>query len=76
MDIAPGIHAGDRPDDLLTVQEVAELLRVPAATLRYWRYCHTGPVGFKIGRYVRYERSEVQSWLHQQCAADPAGGAR
>ncbi|MFN2561853.1 MAG: helix-turn-helix domain-containing protein [Jatrophihabitans sp.] len=56
----------DDIDDLLTLHEVAELLRVPDATLRYWRHQHTGPDSYKIGRHVRYPRSEVQRWLRNQ----------
>ncbi len=56
----------DDIDDLLTLHEVAELLRVPEATLRYWRHQHTGPDSYKIGRHVRYPRCEVQRWLRSQ----------
>jgi excisionase family DNA binding protein len=58
-------------DELLTLGEVAELLRVPDATLRYWRHRGTGPESFKIGRHVRYRRSDVRAWLHHQ----QSGGA-
>ena len=56
----------DEIDDLLTLHEVAELLRVPEATLRYWRHQHTGPDSYKVGRHVRYPRGEVQRWLRSQ----------
>jgi excisionase family DNA binding protein len=52
--------------DLLTLHEVAELLRVPDATLRYWRHCKTGPNSYKIGRHVRYRRQDVHAWLRGQ----------
>jgi len=45
---------------------VATLVRVPEATLRYWRHLGTGPHSFRIGRGVRYWRSEVSAWLHGQ----------
>ena len=41
-------------DELLTMQEVAHVVRVPVATLRYWRHLGTGPRSFRIGRSVRY----------------------
>ena len=44
-------HAGD---ELLTIAEVADVVRVPVATLRYWRHLGTGPHSFRIGRTVRY----------------------
>jgi DNA-binding transcriptional MerR regulator len=56
-------HAGD---ELMTLTEVAELVRVPEATLRYWRHLGTGPHGFRIGRSVRYWRNEVVHWLDEQ----------
>ena len=59
-------HAGD---ELLTLQEVADVVRVPVATLRYWRHLGTGPRRFRIGRSVRYWRTEVFLWLDSQSAA-------
>lgn len=58
--------AADEPDELLTLAEVAAILRIPIATLRYWRHLHIGPPSFRIGRGVRYWRSEVMRWLHEQ----------
>jgi DNA-binding transcriptional MerR regulator len=57
-------------DELMTLVEVAEVLRVPQATLRYWRYLGTGPGSFKIGRHVRYRRVDVVTWLRDQRLAD------
>jgi predicted DNA-binding transcriptional regulator AlpA len=57
-------------DELLTLQEVAVLVRVPVATLRYWRHLGTGPHSFRIGRGIRYWRTEVFAWLHDQANAD------
>ncbi len=53
-------------DELLTMKEVAAIVRVPEATLRYWRYLSTGPRSFRIGRGVRYWRTEVHHWLETQ----------
>lgn len=53
-------------DDLLTLKEVAAHLRVPEATLRYWRHLEKGPRGFRIGRSVRYWHTEVALWLEEQ----------
>ena len=57
--------------DLLTLHEVAELLRVPEATLRYWRHCKTGPTSYKIGRHLRYRRHDIHTWLSRQGSGDP-----
>jgi excisionase family DNA binding protein len=59
-------------DTLHTLAEVAELLRVPPATLRYWRHLGSGPRSFRVGRHVRYYRTDVEDWLRTQ---RDAGGA-
>ena len=56
-------HANDA---LLTLPEVADLVRVPIATLRYWRHLGSGPQSFRIGRTVRYWRNDVLQWLERQ----------
>ncbi|WP_137123109.1 helix-turn-helix transcriptional regulator [Segeticoccus rhizosphaerae] len=53
-------------DELMTLKEVAAIVRVPEATLRYWRHLGTGPHSFRIGRSVRYWRTEVALWLEEQ----------
>jgi predicted DNA-binding transcriptional regulator AlpA len=53
-------------DELLTMEEVAAVVRVPIATLRYWRHLGTGPRGFRIGRSVRYWRTGLLHWLENQ----------
>jgi len=53
-------------DELLTIKEVAEIVRVPEATLRYWRHLGTGPRSFRIGRSVRYWKTEVALWLEDE----------
>ena len=57
-------------DELLTMQEVADVVRVPVATLRYGRHLDTGLRSFRIGRSVRYWRSEVFAWLDDQANGD------
>lgn len=56
------------------MDEVAAMVRTPVATLRYWRYLGTGPHSFRVGRAVRYWRSEVQAWLREQ-SSDPGPDA-
>jgi hypothetical protein len=57
-------HKSD--DALLTIAEVAAIVRAPVATLRYWRHLGNGPHSFKVGRGVRYWRSDVMTWLEEQ----------
>jgi hypothetical protein len=66
-------HPNDPPpagDELLTIGEVAAIVRAPLATLRYWRHLGTGPRSFRVGRGVRYWRHDVTDWLHQQSRDD------
>jgi len=56
----------DEIGDLLTLREVAQILRVPEATLRYWIHKETGPTNLKIGRHIRYPRAALQRWMREQ----------
>jgi DNA-binding transcriptional MerR regulator len=56
--------------DLMTTGEVAVLTRAPESTVRYWRYCGTGPSCFRVGRRVLYRRVDVEQWLAEQQKAD------
>lgn len=60
--------------DLLTVAEVAALLRKPAGTLRYWRSVDRGPRSSRIGSTVVYRRSDVEAWLAEQERETARGG--
>jgi predicted DNA-binding transcriptional regulator AlpA len=56
-------------EKVLTLSEVAEMIRVPAATLRYWRHQGTGPQSFKMGpRRVMYRERDVLDWIEAQYA--------
>ncbi|HEX7210645.1 MAG TPA: helix-turn-helix domain-containing protein [Propionibacteriaceae bacterium] len=69
MSITQQVESSDTPhanDELLTMQEVANVVRVSVATLRYWRHVGSGPRSFRVGRSVRYWRTEVLRWLEQQ----------
>ena len=52
--------------ELMTTHEVAELLRRPVETLRYWRWRGEGPPSFKIGARVLYRRVAVLAWLAER----------
>lgn len=52
---------------LLRTSEVAEMLGMPEATLRYWRHIGTGPKSFKLGpRRVVYKDEDVLAWIEKQ----------
>ena len=55
-------------DRLLTVEDLAEYLNVPIATIYAWRYRGKGPKGFRIGRHLRFREGDVGRWLSDQLA--------
>ena len=67
---SPGDARPD-PDRILTVQEVAEMLRVPVS----WVYEHIRRNAcdrlphFKLGKYVRFRASAITAWLAQRSGA-------
>ena len=59
----------DAKDKMLTVGEVAAMIRVPQGTLRYWRHLGSGPRSFKMGpRRVVYREQDVLEWVEAQYA--------
>src|SRR5665647_2096667 len=71
-------HPNDPPpanDELLTISEVAAIVRAPIATMRYWRYLGTGPRSFRLGRRVVYRVGDLQAWSETQASDSCAGAA-
>ncbi|MFJ8658856.1 helix-turn-helix transcriptional regulator [Streptomyces sp. NPDC093795] len=54
------------PDRYLTPVDVAELLGVPIETIYQWRRKRIGPRGFRVGRHVRFDPTDVQTWVQAQ----------
>lgn len=48
---------------LWTVQELADFLDVPVRTIYAWRSQGYGPKGKKVGRHVRFDPADVESWF-------------
>jgi excisionase family DNA binding protein len=57
-------------DRLLTVHDLAVYLGVPPTTLYQWRYRREGPRGFRVGRHIRYQWTDVAEWIENQKKAD------
>ena len=55
-------------DRLLTVEDLAEYLGVPVTTVYAWRYHSQGPPGFRVGRHLRFRRSDVEGWIEDRIA--------
>ena len=67
-------------DGLVDSQELTHrcstYLSVPVKTVYRWRLTGAGPRGAKVGRYVRFRRADVDSWLERQLREERATGAR
>lgn len=55
---------------LMTTAEVADLVRAPIETVRYWRHIGSGPKAFKIGRRVLYDAADVEAWIESKRLAE------
>lgn len=55
--------------EFLTIGELAEYLKVPEETVRSWRHRDTGPRGVRLGKHVRYRRSDVDAWIAERSLA-------
>jgi hypothetical protein len=66
-------HQEGYMDALLTPAEVAERVRRPVATVRFWRATGTGPRSAKVGGRVLYKAADVDAWIEQEFAKDSAG---
>lgn len=73
-DDQPAALPADQPE-LMLPQEVADLLRIPVATLERWRYATyrtdslQGPPWIKIaakGNSIRYRRADVEAFLAER----------
>lgn len=60
--------SGQTPDDLLFIDEVAEILRLTPASLRGLMHEGRAPASAKVGRRRVFRRSEVNAWLDAQFA--------
>ena len=58
-----------KDQDLLTLAEVAAVLRTPVNTLRWWRQCGEGPAFFKIGRHLVTTLGDLRAWVEEPKSA-------
>lgn len=59
---------------LLTVHEVAGMLGIPEATLRWWRHADSGPRSIRLGRRIYYRQSDLEDWITSEANATARGG--
>lgn len=61
---------GGLPDRYLTPDDIAEIFEVPKETVYQWRKKRTGPPGFRIGKHIRYDPTDVRAYVTQRKSAD------
>jgi predicted site-specific integrase-resolvase len=56
-------------NQMLTPQEVSQLIKISVGTLENWRLAGRGPKFFKIGDgprgHVRYRLQDVEDWMFE-----------
>ena len=63
------------PDEILTLPEVAQLLKVAEKTIYAMAQKDQLPA-FKVGGQWRFRRIDLDQWIDQQKATRQAGGGR
>jgi hypothetical protein len=53
-------------DELLTLDEVAQILMTSENTVRWWRQIGSGPEFFKIGRRLYTTVGDLRRWIREQ----------
>lgn len=62
-------------DELLTLEDVAQILKTSEHTVRWWRQQGTGPEFFKIGKRLYIHVGDLRSWIRaQRLASQPVIG--
>jgi excisionase family DNA binding protein len=62
-----------RVTEWIGIEQLSEELGIPVRTIYNWRTLGKGPRGHRIGRHVRFKRSDVDAWL--ETLADPGDAA-
>jgi excisionase family DNA binding protein len=58
----PAINGTD-PDSLVTEVQAAKFLNISIRTLQAWRIKLAGPRFVRVGRAIRYRRSDLTAWI-------------
>jgi len=58
-------------ETVLTPEQAAEYLNVPAQRLDYWRWNGRGPKYFRIGKSPRYTKTALNEYINAQAVIPP-----
>lgn len=59
--------------ELLTLREAADRLRISPQTLMNWRSKNKGPKSAMFGGRVRYRPQDIDTWIEQQFKGNTNG---
>ena len=59
------MHRTQTPTKFMNTRQLSELLGIPEGTLRQWRCSGVGPKWHKMRGSVRYDKAEVDQFIHQ-----------
>jgi len=62
-------------EPLLDERETAAFLKISVRTLQDWRLSQAGPPFVRVGRKVRYRRSDIVGWIEERTYGRPASHA-
>lgn len=51
---------------LMSMEDLADFLGVPVATIYDWRVDDKGPCGVRVGRHVKFTQADVLAWIDAQ----------
>jgi predicted DNA-binding transcriptional regulator AlpA len=55
------------PARYLTPEDLVEIFDLPSVeTVYQWRRKRTGPRGFRVGRHLRFDPTDVRAWVDSQ----------
>ena len=56
---------------LMSIEDLADFLGVPIATIYDWRVGGKGPCGVRVGRHVKFTQADVLAWIDAQREVRP-----
>jgi excisionase family DNA binding protein len=72
---APKLAVSAAAGPLMTTEELAGYLQLPITSLYAWRSRREGPRAIRVGKHLRWRKSDVDAWLERQADPIPARGA-
>ncbi|MHA3722556.1 helix-turn-helix transcriptional regulator [Leucobacter sp. HY1910] len=62
-------------EPLLDIEELANYLGIPVATIYDWRVRGHGPRAHRLGKHLKFALSDIQTWMAEQREPGPVSQA-